>query len=62
MARNDRFYLKDNISSYSVRSGSTRPPPAEAMFNGNKRFDFKAYINNVDFDNDDNPYGRFVMH
>ena len=63
MSRSERFYLKDNISSYSVRSGSTRPPPAEAMFaEGNKRFDFKAYINNENFDNDDNPYGRFVMH
>lgn len=63
MYRSERFYLKDNISSYSVRSGSTRPPPAQSMFkDGKKRFDIKAYINNATFDNDDNPYGRFVFH
>jgi hypothetical protein len=26
------FYLKDNISSFSVRSGSSDPPPAQSLF------------------------------
>lgn len=29
---------------------------------GSVKFDFKLMVNNEDFDNDDNPYGRFIYH
>lgn len=29
---------------------------------GKKIYDFKAYMQDSTFDNDDNPYGRFVFH
>jgi hypothetical protein len=65
MINSDEFYLKDSISSYSIRSGF-KPGDlgqAEKMFkDGHKTFDFKAYINNATYDNNDNPYGKLIMH
>jgi len=33
------------------------------MFKDNEsRFSFTVYVNNETYDNDDNPYGKFVAH
>ena len=30
--------------------------------NSFNKFDFILMVNNEDFDNDDNPYGQFILH
>lgn len=64
MTRSDLFYLKDNISTSSRIFDLMKPHDSELMVdeNGEKRFDMIFYINNKDFDNDDNPYGKFIFH
>lgn len=32
------------------------------MNENKKMIDFKVYVNNPKFDNDDNPYGQFRLH
>ena len=63
MLRPNLFYLKDTVSTTSIIWGFQNPQPAEALAKGNEtRFSFTLYVNNDTFDNDDNPYGTFIMH
>ena len=63
MLRPDLFYLRDTVSTSSQKYDFMKPHPSEPLFaNGEKRFNMLFYINDKTFDNDDNPYGRFVFH
>ena len=33
-----------------------------ASLNHPPKFDFQLMLNNEEFDNDDNPYGQFMLH
>lgn len=58
-----QYYKKDQVSSTSFRFGYDVPQPAITMGDGEKNnFDFLVYVNTEGFDNDDNAYGRFVLH
>ena len=57
------FYLKDTIITSSQKIDLTQPHSSELLFaDGKKRFDLLFYMNNKTYDNDDNPYGKFVFH
>ena len=65
MIQSDKFYLKDTISTISLRFDYKKPQPAELMIDletGKKRFDMLFYMNDLEYDNDDNPYGYFSLH
>ena len=66
MYRTDQFHLKDTISTFSKRYGFEAPKgpaPGELSHNGKEsRMTFEIFLEDVDYDNDDNPYGRLVFH
>lgn len=65
MIQSDKFYLKDTISTISFRFDYEKPQPAELMIDpetGKKRFDMLFYMNDLEFDNEDNRYGYFRLH
>lgn len=59
MWNSDQFYLKDTISTQTRRFDYSEPHDSEIMVdeNGKKKFDFLFYMNDVNYDNDDNIYG-----
>lgn len=64
MIRSDLFYLKDTISTQIQRFDFSQPHDSDLLIdeNGNKKFDILFYMNDLDYDNDDNKYGKFVYH
>ena len=63
MYRSDQYYLKDTISTFSKRYGFDEPAPGELSHNGkDPRMTFEMFLEDADYDNDDNPYGRLVFH
>ena len=47
----------------SKRFGFDTPQPAEPCHDGtDKRMDFKVYLDDANYDNEDNPYGKLIFH
>lgn len=63
MLRPENFYLFDTKSATSQYFGFEKPQPAALLKKGNEtQFSFIAYVDDPSFDNDDNPYGKFILH
>ena len=63
MAYTEGFHANDTISTYIEHNGYMTPQPGEVCNNGtHNMLSFEIYVNNVTFDNDDNPYGKFRLH
>lgn len=63
MLASDKFYQKDTISTFIKISGWDDPPPSQMCHNGtDSQMSFELYVNDPDYDNDDNPYGKFIFH
>lgn len=57
MSSQDIVFQSSNINPVSN--------PNEGIYlnqSGNALLDFLLMVNNENFDNDDNPYGKFVLH
>ena len=51
------------IFSSSVIHTYSDPSPATYLNEtGDPKFNFKVYVNNASYDNDDNPYGKIIYH
>ena len=54
---------KDQISSLIQRFPLSNPQNATSLVvDGQSQFEFKLAVEDIDFDNDDNPYGQFILH
>lgn len=63
MLDTSEYHKKDSVSTSSYRFGYDKPIPAITLGDGVKNhFEYVTYVNTEGFDNDDNPYGRFVLH
>ena len=62
------IFVFDKSSQNKIYQFSDLNPitsPNEGMMlnvSGQLKFDFKLMVNDQDFDNDDNPYGKFIFH
>ena len=56
------FYLKDTISTSSLKIDYNKQTSEMMYENGEQRFKMMFYMVDPTFDNDDNPYGKFVFH
>ena len=57
LSSQDRIYLSSEINNNSAPNEGI-----QMKVDGDVKLDFVLMVNNVDFDNDDNPYGKFVYH
>ena len=63
MVLTESYYQNDTISTYVDQNGYVKPQPGELCNNGtHNMLSFEIYANDVTFDNDDNPYGKFRLH
>ena len=54
---------QDRISSSTEIYANSNPPPGVNLNESGKlKLDFTLMLNNDDFDNDDNPFGKFIFH
>ena len=54
---------QDKIFQSTEIYANSNPPPAVNLNESDRlKLDFTLLVNNPNFDNDDNPYGRFIMH
>lgn len=61
----ESYYLKDSVTTTIEKFGYLNPQPAIDLFDPvtkKNKINYNLYVTDTTFDNEDNPYGKFVLH